>query len=59
MLAQDSFSPYIDNRPNLAPGPETRHYQVVYLLNDHPIGNPSAIVSITVPASAPTPTPGP
>ena len=58
-LATDLFSPYVDNRPNLGPGPETRQYRAVYLLNDHPIGNPSAIVSITVPASAPTPTPGP
>ena len=51
-LAEDHFAPYIDNRPNLGPGPETRQYYAVYILNDDPIGNNSAILSITVPASA-------
>ena len=55
LLATDGFSPYIDNRPNLGPGPETRHYQAVYLQNDHPIGHPSAILNITVPGTTPPP----
>ena len=50
-LATDGFSPYIDNRPNLGPGPETRQYQAVYVLVDDPIGNMSQVVSIIVPAS--------
>ncbi len=56
-LSSDSHSPYVDNRPNLGPGPETREYRAVYLLNDQPIGNPSAIVSITVPGAATGPGP--
>lgn len=58
-LAIDTSSPYVDNRPNLGAGPETRQYQAVYMLNDEPIGNMSAILSITVPASIPTPVPPP
>jgi hypothetical protein len=47
-LATDGFSPYVDNRPNLGPGPETRQYQAVYILGDDPIGNMSATVGSTV-----------
>ena len=51
-LASDRFAPYIDNRPNLGPGPETRSYKAVYLVGDDPVGNESPIISITMPASA-------
>ena len=48
-LAIDTESPYIDTRPNLAPGPETRQYQVQYILSDEPIGNFSDVLPVTVP----------
>ena len=28
LLTHDTKSPYVDTRPNLVPGPETRYYQV-------------------------------
>jgi len=38
-LARDTASPYIDNRPLLAPGkPELREYKCVYVQNDAEIG---------------------
>jgi hypothetical protein len=49
LLAFDTEPPYVDTRPNLAPGPETRQYQFRYVLNDNPIGNMSPIVTVTVP----------
>jgi hypothetical protein len=48
-LAIDTESPYIDTRPNLAPGPETRQYQAQYILSDEPIGNLSDVLPVTVP----------
>ena len=47
-LALDTEPPYVDTRPNLAPGPETRQYQVRYVLSDNPIGNMSPILTVTV-----------
>lgn len=49
LLALDTEPPYIDTRPNLAPGPETRQYQLRYVLNDQLIGNMSPILTVTVP----------
>jgi hypothetical protein len=49
LLAFDTEPPYVDTRPNLAPGPETRQYQVRYVLNDQAIGNMSPILTVTVP----------
>jgi hypothetical protein len=48
-LAIDTVSPYVDTRPNLAPGPETRYYQARYLDGDDPVGLLSDTVIVTVP----------
>lgn len=48
-LAIDTSSPYVDNRANLAAGPETRQYQAQYLLNDDPIGLLSDTLNVTAP----------
>jgi hypothetical protein len=38
-LARDTVSPYVDNRPLLAPGkPELREYKAVYVVSDAEIG---------------------
>lgn len=40
LLAFDSSSPYVDNRPLLVPGtPELREYKCIYVKNDAEIGN--------------------
>ena len=49
LLALDTEPPYVDTRPNLAPGPETRYYRAQYILNDDPIGEWSEILVVTVP----------
>ncbi|MBC8873549.1 MAG: hypothetical protein H8E44_29265 [Planctomycetes bacterium] len=49
MLAWDTRSPYLDNRPNLAPGPETREYRAQYFKDDEPIGQFSDVLQVTVP----------
>ncbi|MCL5746393.1 MAG: hypothetical protein M1541_21090 [Acidobacteria bacterium] len=47
-LARDTSSPYLDNRPLLAPGrPEVRRYKAVYVLNDQEIGQFSDEVTVT------------
>lgn len=48
-LATDTASPYVDNRANLAAGPETRHYQAQYLDGDDPVGLVSDTLTVTVP----------
>ncbi|MBC7821454.1 MAG: hypothetical protein IAG10_31590 [Planctomycetaceae bacterium] len=48
-LAIDTSSPYVDNRANAAPGPETRQYRAQYILGDDPIGNFSNVLTVTVP----------
>jgi hypothetical protein len=48
-LALDTQPPYVDTRPNLGPGPETRQYRSRYVLNDAPIGNWSDVLTVTVP----------
>lgn len=48
-LAVDTSSPYVDNRPNLAAGPETRQYQAQYLSGDDLIGLLSDVLNVTVP----------
>ncbi len=48
-LATDTASPYVDNRANLAAGPETRQYQAQYLDGDDPVGLVSDTLSVTVP----------
>lgn len=48
-LAIDTESPYIDSRPNLGAGPETRQYQAQYLSGDEPVGLLSAVLLVTVP----------
>jgi hypothetical protein len=48
-LATDTESPYIDTRPNLAPGPETRQYQAHYIVGDDPTGQMSDILQVVVP----------
>lgn len=49
LLAVDTASPYIDTRPNLGAGPESRQYQAQYLLGDDAIGFVSNILNVTVP----------
>lgn len=47
-LANDTVSPYVDTRePLVASSPEVRRYRIRYLINDEPVGNYSAIVSVT------------
>lgn len=48
-LAVDTESPYVDTRPNLAAGPESRMYQAQYLEGDDLVGLLSDIVAVTVP----------
>ena len=48
-LAIDTESPYVDTRPNLAAGPETRQYQAQYLTGDDSIGLISDTLNVTVP----------
>lgn len=53
-LGKQLRSPLVDQRPNLTAGqPETREYRAVYLENDQPVGRPSAILIVTVPAQLP------
>ena len=61
LLAVDTESPYVDNRANLAPGPESREYRAHYIVSDTPIGNLSAIYPFIVPTlvNPPPPPPGP
>lgn len=48
-LAIDTRSPYVDNRPNLVEGmPEKREYYAYLFDDDAPMGEQSAIVSITL-----------
>lgn len=47
-LATDTQSPYIDNRPNLGTGAETRKYKAVFLDGDGTIGLESAVVEVGV-----------
>ena len=47
-LTIDTESPYVDNRPNLAPGAETRQYQGIYMDADHEVGLLSDVTSIAV-----------
>ncbi len=47
-LGTDRFSPFVDGRPPLVDGqPEVRRYRLRYLDGDDPVGNYSAIVSVT------------
>lgn len=48
-LAVDTTSPYVDNRANLAAGPEMRQYQAQYLDGDDPVGLVSDTLTVTVP----------
>ena len=48
-LAIDTESPYVDTRPNLAAGPETRQYQAQYIQRDDPTGLLSDGLTVTVP----------
>jgi hypothetical protein len=48
LLASETHSPYVDNRPLLAAGkPETRQYKAVFFLGKAEIGLPSAVVIAT------------
>jgi hypothetical protein len=48
LLASETHSPYVDNRPLLAAGkPETRQYKAVFFLGKSEIGLPSAVVIAT------------
>ncbi len=48
VLGSDTTSPFTDSRPALVAGqPEVRRYRLRYLVNDVPVGNYSAIVSVT------------
>ena len=49
-LTIDTSSPYVDNRPNLAAGPETRQYQAQYITGDDPVGLLSDVLNVTVPS---------
>ncbi|HQU84255.1 MAG TPA: hypothetical protein PKY59_14055 [Pyrinomonadaceae bacterium] len=41
-IGRDLHSPFIDTRPPLEPGkPEVRRYQLYFMLDDKPVGNPS------------------
>ncbi|MBI5393687.1 MAG: hypothetical protein HZA91_00140 [Verrucomicrobia bacterium] len=47
-LARDTYTPYLDRRPLLAPGnPELREYQLIYVQDDEEIGKPSNIITAT------------
>jgi hypothetical protein len=48
LLASETHSPYVDNRPLLAAGkPETRNYKAVFFLGKSEIGLPSGVVQTT------------
>lgn len=48
VLGTDTSSPYLDSRPALVAGqPEVRRYRVRYVINDVPLGNYSAVASVT------------
>jgi hypothetical protein len=48
LLASETHSPYVDNRPLLAAGkPETRQYKAVFFLGKAEIGLPSDVVIAT------------
>jgi len=48
LLASETHSPYVDNRPLLAAGkPETRQYKAMFFLGKSEIGLPSAVVIAT------------
>lgn len=48
LLGVDHFSPYVDGRAPLVAGqPEVRRYRIRYLDGDDPVGNYSAVVSVT------------
>jgi hypothetical protein len=48
LLGTDTNSPFTDSRAPLVPGaPEVRRYRLRYLINDLPVGNYSAVVSVT------------
>jgi hypothetical protein len=47
-LSFDSHSPYVDNRPLTVPNvPEVREYMCIGVMDDHEIGQPSNIVTVT------------
>lgn len=47
-LGVDHFSPFVDTRHNATPNrPEVREYRMRYLLKDEPVGEWSAIVTVT------------
>jgi len=47
-LGIDLQSPYLDSRPPLAEGqPETRRYRLRYIQDDQPVGDYSAVLSVT------------
>lgn len=49
-LANDTYPPYNDTRPKLeATRPETREYMMYFIYDDEQVGQPSDIVSITIP----------
>jgi len=48
LLGTDRFSPYLDARPPQVAGvPEVRRYRIRYLDGDTPVGNYSAVVTVT------------
>ena len=48
LLGTDRFSPYLDGRPPLVAGqPEVRRYRIRFLDGDTPVGNYSAVVTVT------------
>ncbi|HEY5041544.1 MAG TPA: hypothetical protein VIK53_06020, partial [Verrucomicrobiae bacterium] len=48
LLASETHSPYVDNRPLLTAGkPETRQYKAMFFLGKSEIGLPSAVVPAT------------
>ncbi len=49
-LTIDTESPYVDNRPNLGTGAETRQYQAVFVDGDDEVGLTSDIVSMALAA---------
>lgn len=51
-LARDTESPYVDTRPNLTSGPETRHYVAQYLQKDTLVAELSDELVVTVPGKA-------
>jgi len=49
LLGLDTFSPYLDNRPNLTPDQaETRRYRAYFCERDQPVGDMSAEVAVAV-----------